>query len=148
MKKVLIFLAAALTLSSCGIMQSSALYYWGGTQNETTVYEDLTYKDYKKQTPEAVCKLVCAYEDMVSHPGGVRKMPPPGICAEYGYLLLQPSTAEYFTSKATDYQKKAFDRNDFAAFFPERGKEMFQKELEYYPESRQFIEPLLKKLAR
>ena len=123
------------------------MYYWGGWMNGATAYENLAYKDYKTQTPEAICKLVCVYEDMVSSPGGTRQVPPPGICAEYGYLLLQPDTATTFTEKATSQQKQIFKGSDFSVIFSERGKEMLQKELEYYPESKQFIEPLIKKLV-
>lgn len=145
MKKVLILASMAVILSSCGVTQP--LYYWGGTQNGTTTYENLAYKDYKTQTPEAVCALVCAYEDMVSHPGGSRQLPPPGICAEYGYLLLQPETAEIFATKATNNQKKSFNRSDYTVLFAERGKEMIALEMKYYPESAKFIEPLFKKIT-
>ena len=146
MKRIIILLAVAAALCSCG--GPSTLYYWGGVQNGTTTYEHLTYKDYKTQSPEAICQLICAYEDMVLHPGGTRAVPPPGICAEYGYLLLQPNTAVAFSEKATAGQRRYFSGTDYATLFYEHGKEMLQKELEYYPESRQFIEPLIKKLAQ
>ena len=84
---------------------------------------------------------------MVTNPGGSRNVPPPGICAEYGYLLLLPETAEIFTENATKSQKQQFSRTDYSIFFPELGKQLLQKELEYYPESKQFIEPLIKRLA-
>lgn len=147
MKKILILISFMVLLSSCG---TTALYYWGGGEKrEATTYEKLSYNDYKTQTPDAVCKLICAYEDIVSHPGGTRRVPPPGICAEYGYLLLQPATAQVFLENATSSQKRVFDKTeDFTATFSERGKEMLQKEMEYYPESRQFIEPLIRKLVR
>ena len=87
MKRLLPVALAVCILSSCGVQ---SLYYWGGTSGGVTGYENLAYKDYKLQTPEMICKLVCMYEDMVRNPGGTRHMPPPGICAEYGYLLLMP----------------------------------------------------------
>lgn len=145
MKKLFIFITLTILLNSCGAPKT--LYYWGGTKNGTTVYENLAYKDYKTQTPEATCQLVCAYENMVTNPGGSRNVPPPGICAEYGYLLLMPETAEIFTENATKSQKQQFSRTDYSVFFPELGKQLLQKELEYYPESKQFIEPLIKRLA-
>ena len=123
------------------------LYYWG-SNGTPTKYEQLAYLQSEKQTPKSICDLVCLYEDMVSHPGGTRKTPPPGICAEYGYLLLTPGTAETFMNNATPGQKKLFNSSDFNAAFLERGKEMLQKEIEFYPESAKFIEPLIKKLAR
>jgi len=135
-----------MALSSCGI--TNTLYYWGGDRNNTTVYELLTYKDYKSQTPQAICGLIYTYEDMIKNPGGLRQLPPPGICAEYGYLILLPETASTFTEYATKKQKSVFESSDYAAIFAERGKEMLNKEIEYYPESSQFILPLIKKLTR
>ncbi len=142
MKKTLIPALLLVLTASCG---APRLYYWGST-GETTLYEKLTYQQYDKQTPEAVCELVCLYEDMVTNPGGTRQVPPPGICAEYGYLLLQPSTADYFTAHATKIQRKTFKTSDYSAFFIERGREMLAKEVELYPESAKFIEPLLKRM--
>lgn len=146
MKRVLYLAIAVVLLSSCGMTKS--LYYWGGTQNGTTTYENLAYQSYDKQTPKSLCNLVAAYENMVTNPGGTRQVPPPGICAEYGYLLLQPETAETFLNNATPIQKKLFNSEDYSALFQERGKELLQKEIELYPESAMFIEPLIKKLAR
>lgn len=146
MKKLIIIAIAIVTLSSCGV--SNSLYYWGGSQNGTTAYENLAYQSYDKQTPKSICNLVAVYENMVTKPGGTRQVPPPGICAEYGYLLLKPETAEIFLNNATASQKKLFDSDDYASLFSEHGKEMLQKEIELYPESAKFIEPLIKKLAR
>lgn len=146
MKRVLIAALAMLLLSSCGI--SNSLYYWGGMQQGTTAYENLAYQSYDKQTPKSICDLVVVYENMVTHPGGTRQIPPPGICAEYGYLLLQPETATTFMNNATFSQKRIFNRSDYEVFFLERGQEMLKKEMELYPESAQFIAPLIKKFAR
>lgn len=146
MKHIVILLVSGLFLASCGT--TSSLYYWGGIQNETTTYENLAYQDYKVQTPEVICRLICMYENMVTNPGGTRQVPPPGICAEYGYLLLQPATAETFAEKATEKQRNIFNRSDYGVLFSEKGKEMLLKELEYYPESKKFIEPLLKRFTR
>ncbi len=146
MRKVLSFAIAVAVLTSCGITDD--LYYWGGEQSGTTAYENLAYQSSHKQTPKSLCNLVAIYEDMVTNPGGTRQVPPPGICAEYGYLLLQPQTAEAFLNNATSAQKRLFQSDDYSALFLERGKEMLQKEIEFYPESAKFIEPLIKKLAR
>ena len=146
MKKLLIIGIASLCLASCGV--SASLYYWGGTQKNTTTYENLAYKNYDKQTPESICKLICMYEDMVTYPGGTRMVPPPGICAEYGYMLLIPENAEIFSKYATASQKKIFASADYAALFPEKGKEMMLKEIELYPEAAKFIAPLIEKLCK
>lgn len=144
MKRIIVIIAACMILTSCG---TTTLYYWGGTTNDTTVYEQLAYKTYDKQTPESICKLVVAYEDMVKHPTGTRQMPPPGICAEYGYLLLQPETAETFAKSATRMQKKSFEGSDYNMIFRQRGEEMMKKEIELYPESAKFITPLIKRFT-
>ena len=48
---------------------------------------------------------------------------------------------------ATERQKRIFDTDDYASFFFEKGKILLQKEMEYYPESIKFIEPLLKRMT-
>ncbi|KGN89370.1 hypothetical protein HQ45_07505 [Porphyromonas crevioricanis] len=146
MKQLFISLLAVVLLSSCGVTNS--LYYWGGVQGGTTVYEHLAYQSYDKQTPKSICNLITVYENMVKKPGGVRQVPPPGICAEYGYLLLQQETASIFLNNATASQKRLFKTDDYDALFQERGREMLQKEIELYPESAKFIGPLIKKLVR
>ena len=75
-------------------------------------------------------------------------MPPPGICAEYGYMLLIPENATIFTEHATAMQRKTFASGDYASFFPEKGKELLQKEIELYPESAKFIAPLIERLCK
>lgn len=146
MKKLFLLTLLTFCLTSCGL--TSSLYYWGGVQNGATTYENLAYKNYDKQTPESLCELICMYEDIVSNPGGMRKMPPPGICAEYGYMLLIPENANIFAEHATSMQKRTFSSTDYASFFPERGKEMMLKEIELYPESAKFIAPLIERLCK
>ena len=146
MKRILTFAMVSFILTSCGM--TSSLYYWGGVQNGATTYENLAYNNYDRQTPESLCDLICMYEDMVSNPGGTRKLPPPGICAEYGYMLLIPDNASIFAKHATATQKRTFDSEDYASFFPVKGKEMLQKEIELYPESAKFIAPLIERLCK
>ena len=139
MKRILTLALVSFVLTSCGM--TTSLYYWGGVQNGATTYENLAYQKYDKQTPESICRLICVYEDIVSNPGGTRRMPPPGICAEYGYMLL-------FAEYATAMQRRTFTSGDYATFFPERGKELLQKEIELYPESAKFIVPLIERLCK
>lgn len=143
-KRLLLLGIACVFLTSCSV---TSLYYWGGVQDGTTAYENLAYLSYDKQTPESLCDLICVYEDMVNNPIGTRQVPPPGICAEYGYLLLKPETATQFAQSATDRQRSIFKRSDYETFFQERGEEMLLLEMEYYPESIVFIKPLFKKLT-
>jgi hypothetical protein len=146
MKRLIVLALVTFCLTSCGL--TSSLYYWGGQQKGATTYENLAYKNYDKQTPESICKLICMYEDIVENPGGSRKMPPPGICAEYGYMLLIPENAEIFAKHATSMQKRTFNSSDYATFFPERGKELMLREIELYPESAKFIAPLIERLCK
>lgn len=148
MRKVWMMALAALLLCSCG-PSASVLYYWGGNASkDVTRYEDRFYDAYgKHQTPESLCAMLRVYEDMVQNPGGERGVVPPGICAEYGYLLLKPETAAAFAESASGRERRIYDRTDYAAYFPEYGLKLLQKEMELYPESRKFVEPLLKKFA-
>ena len=146
MKKILILFLVTFCLTSCGFM--SPLYYWGGVQNGATTYENLADKNYDEQTPESLCRLICMYEDVVSNPNGTRMVPPPGICAEYGYMLLIPENAAIFAAHATSMQKRTFASTDYSSLFPQKGKEMLQKEIELYPESAKFIAPLIERLCK
>ena len=146
MKKLLILAIVSFCFASCGVTPS--LYYWGGETSGATTYENLAYKNYDKQTPESICKLICMYEDLVTYPGGTRGVPPPGICSEYGYMLLIPENAEIFAKYATAAQKRTFSSTDYTVFFPEKGKEMMLKEIELYPESAKFLAPIIEKLCK
>lgn len=141
MKKLFIISIIALFLTSCA---SSNLYYWGGGY-EVSRYEELAYRSYSKHTPESICALVVLYEDMTSNVGGIRNTVPPGICAEYGFLLLQERTLESFETYATSTQRKVFDSDDYGTLFSEKGIKMLEKEIELYPESTKFIEPMIKR---
>jgi len=144
MKKLLILLAAVALTSSCRTL----LYYWGPGTAGVSAYDNITYEYYKDQNPEALCKTISMYEDIIAHPGESRKMPPPGTCAEYGYLLLQPNTASIFAEEATEKQKALFPSSKYSEYFKIHGKEMLEKEIQYYPESKPYIEPLLEKLTK
>ena len=134
MKRIALFIASIILLSSCA---PTLMYNWGGNSSAgVTPYENLT-----------LCKLIILYEDMTSNPGGTRKVPAPGICAEYGYLLMQPEVLQTFTEYATKAQMRVFKDKDLNFYFREHGKEMFEKEIKYYPESATFIKPLVKKLS-
>lgn len=145
MRKLLILAFGILALSSCG---PSSLYYWGEDFSNTLIYDRITYRNFKEQTPESICSMVAGFEEIINNPGGEREVVPPGVCAEYGYLLVQPTTAEYFAKYATSGQKKLFSGTDYGTLFMEKGKELLQKELELYPESSVFILPLVNKLNK
>ncbi|MGM9773833.1 MAG: hypothetical protein ACI3Y2_01320 [Candidatus Egerieousia sp.] len=148
MRKFVFLCIAAVIVSSCG--GPKTLYYWGGETKGTTMYENSAYLSYDKQTPKSICNLIAVYEDMVRNPKkGLRKVPAPGICAEYGYLLLKPEAVQAFENNASSSQKKLFGKKaEYAVLFRERAEEMFKMEMELYPESQQFLKPLFEKLSK
>jgi len=137
----LILSALTLGLCSCGTSKTQ-LYSWGGRTNGTSKYEENAYRHYKTQSPEALCDLLVTYESMINTPGGERMVPPPGICAEYGYMLLDPNTATVFVENATDKQKAMIVRTDYVEY----GIELLEREIQYYPEAKKFIEPIIKRI--
>ena len=148
MRKIVtkIILVTTIFVTSCSAPTS--LYYWGGAKNGASKYEEMAYGLYKKQTPEAMCAMICVFEDMVSNPGGTRQVPPPGICAEYAYYLSMPETADAFANAATKRQQKMFERSDYASFFPQYAKQLLEREITLYPESATFVKPLMEKLLQ
>lgn len=139
---------------SCMVFATSctttSLYYWGGGNSAVSKYEELAYRTYDKQTPESICNLLCVYESMVSSTQqSIRKVPAPGICAEYGYMLLSPETVEIVQTHATDQQKRVLGcwNKDIATHFMERGKYLLEQEIKLYPESKTFILPILNKMT-
>lgn len=149
MKKLFLVVCMALLLSSCAVKNN--LYNWGSYRSSkgASDYEVSLYDYYHTQSHESVCALLCQYEYLVKHPGGTRNIIPPGICAEYGYLLLQAETAEIFLNNASRKQKETYGAmGDYSTLFREKGMEMMQKEIELYPESSIFIEPLINKFSK
>ena len=147
MRRFVILLAVGLLLSACG-PTAQILYDWGGESDGVTQYERLAYRSSAKQSPESMCAMLVMYENMVTHPGGLRQVPPPGICAEYAWLLAQPETAAIFAEHASARQKAAFAFTDYGTGFLERSRELFEMEMHYYPESMVFIKPLAERLFR
>lgn len=138
-------LAAGLLLSACG-PTAEVLYNWGGETDGVTQYERVAYRTSAKQSPESICAMLVTYEQLVSRPGGWRQVPPPGICAEYAWLLAQPETAAIFAEHASSRQKSALGYDP--AQFQERSRELFEMEMRYYPESIKFIQPLAARIAK
>ena len=138
-------LAAGLLLSACGPV-SHSLYNWGGTSRGATEYERKAYNLSSKQSPESICAMMMMYQELIYAPGGSREVPPPGICAEYAWLLAQPETADIFAKYATDRQKAVFKFTDYASGFLGVSRELFEQEMQYYPESIVFLKPLVERL--
>lgn len=112
MKKSLFFICLTLALSSC----STSLYNW-------SKYQDASYSYYKNQTEESSEKLIKAYQTMIEKPTGIRKTVPPGIYAEYGYMLVNNGKVE-------------------------EGISLLNKEIELYPESKTFVERIIRQFEK
>jgi hypothetical protein len=113
MRKLLIPFIVLL-LASCTTQKP--LYYWG--KYDTTSY------NYLKNSDEAsLLELIETYKNIIEKQNGSRGVVPPGIYADYGFLLLQASKTE-------------------------EGKAMLLKEVALYPESKVFIDRILKMIEK
>lgn len=113
MKKLFIFIACISLLSSC-VTTQKPLYTWGN-------YEKTSYNYLKNTDEKSIQQLTEDYQKIINNQRGTRGVIPPGICADYGFLLLQEGKTK-------------------------EGKEMLMKEIALYPESKIFIERILKML--
>lgn len=117
MKKILFSVAivvATLSLTSCKSTQK--LYSWYN-------YEDITYQYSKKSTDELQVKVLEQYKKLTDNQKGVRGVVPPGLYAEYGFLL-------YKTGREAE------------------GLEFLKKEISLYPESETYISRIIKQLEK
>ena len=145
MKKMRLLITASflvLIFSSC--VTTNTMYYWGpvSLSDNITGYEKATYDYYKYQSPESICKMIETYQDIMLKCESGDKLIPPGVCAEFGYILINPENEAYFNEYATKSQKKIMP----GVTFVEYGKELLEKEMILYPESQQFLEPILKRI--
>jgi hypothetical protein len=86
-------------------------------------YEDITYKYSKKSTDELQVKLLEEYQKITHNQKGLRGVVPPGLYAEYGFLL-------YKTGK-----------ND-------EGLSFLKEEIKLYPESEKYVSRIIKQLEQ
>jgi hypothetical protein len=113
MKKLLpiaLFFIAFL-VSSCSTQQ--VLYNWGS-------YDDAVYNYIKAGDQASKEALIAVYDNLINNPSGGRKVVPPGVYADYGYLLIKSGENK-------------------------KGKEFLEMEINLYPESKPFIERILKR---
>jgi len=104
----LVFLAA-----SCG---STKLYSWYD-------YQEDYYHYLKNADKESLDDLIKTYQKIIEKQKETRGVVPPGIYADYGWMLLEAGK----TSEA---------------------KEMLAKEIELYPESEVFVSSILKRVEK
>lgn len=106
--------AAALLLCACTGPES--LYSWHN-------YDNAIYKYNKRQTEELQAKLLDTYRRMTEYQGGKRGVVPPGLYAEYGYLL-------YKTGKKDE------------------GLSFLRQEIKLDPESERYISRIIKQIEK
>jgi len=112
MKKFLPLIIAGLCIVSCSTQ--SQLYNWSG-------YDSAVYAYTKHSDEKSIESLMLVYTRLIQNSGGTRRVPPPGVCADYGYLLIQKGKTE-------------------------EGRELLVRETALYPESKQFIDRILIRL--
>lgn len=116
-KYSLLFVAlVSLVLSLQSCMVTNTLYSWHN-------YEDATYQYNKKHTDDLKNSVLKEYNKMIDNQYGIRKTVPPGMYAEYGYML-------YFNGKK------------------EEGLKFLKKEIELYPESEKYISRIINQLKK
>ncbi|HOT15516.1 MAG TPA: DUF4810 domain-containing protein [Bacteroidales bacterium] len=110
MNKLIIVAVGALLMASCTV--ENQLYSW-------YAYDEASYNFLKNNDEKSRQELIENYQQIIEKQRGTRKVPPPGIYADYGFLLLQ-------ANKTVE------------------GKALLEKEIALYPESKVFIERILK----
>ncbi|MDR0769069.1 MAG: DUF4810 domain-containing protein [Dysgonamonadaceae bacterium] len=110
MKRKFLFigLSAVLYLTSCA---PKNLYSWSN-------YDDTSYKYLKNSDEKSLEQLIKTYRKLIEEQTGTRNAVPPGVYADYGFVLLLSERIE-------------------------EGKAMLEKEISLYPESKIFIDRIL-----
>ncbi len=115
MKKIIFAIGVtAISLSSCNTPQT--LYSWYN-------YEDATYQYNKKKTDDLKLKMTEEYLKIIQKQKGTRGVVPPGLYAEYGYIL-------YIGGKK------------------EEGLDFLKQEIKLYPESESYVSRIIKQLEK
>jgi hypothetical protein len=110
MKKIMFISIAILLFSSCAIKKP--LYSWDK-------YGVKSYNYLKNSTDKSIQELIETYQKIIENQTGTRGIVPPGVFADYGFILLQENKTE-------------------------EGKALLLKEIALYPESKIFIDRILK----
>lgn len=114
MKKILFLAVFVFAFASCGT--TTQLYNWKG-------YDDAVYAYTKTSDAQSVDKLMGVYQNLIANSGGSRRVPPPGVCADYGFLLIQAGKTQ-------------------------EGRALLEKEIAVYPESKKFIDRILARFEK
>jgi hypothetical protein len=114
MKKLFIVVACVIVMASCS--SPKTLYSWYDS-------EDASYKYTKRGTEKTLEEAMEQYQKVIMKQKGLRKTVPPGVNAEYGYLL-------------------------YKAGKKEEGLALLKAEMKLYPESETFISRIVKQLGK
>lgn len=113
MKPINSIAVVLLLLASCKSASKMPMYYWSS-------YDDRTYRVIKSNEAKDIQKLMETYNEILMNDAkSSRAMPPPGVCADYGFFLVKEGKAD-------------------------EGKKWLEKEKQLYPESVIFIDRILK----
>jgi hypothetical protein len=110
MKNILTLLIPIILIVSC--TATKPLYSWNK-------YDISSYNYLKNNDDKSIQELIKNYEAIIAKQKGSRQVVPPGIYADYGFVLLQ------------------LGKNEEASA-------MLEKEIALYPESRIFIDRIIK----
>lgn len=116
MRKKSILAAAVLALALTGCTSTQTLYSWYD-------YEDTTYKYSKTPTDELQVKVLEQYKKITAAQKGTRGVVPPGMYAEYGFLLCKTGKKE-------------------------EGLSFLREEIKLYPESEAYVSRIIKQLEK
>ena len=115
MKKLILIMLIALIAASCATKKELPLYNWG-------TYSQDYYKYLKQNTPETQEKLIATLNTVIEEQSKTtRQLPPPGVCADLGFLLVQQGKID-------------------------EGVALMEREKEYYPKSAQLVNSLIKRI--
>lgn len=114
MRNLSILAIFVVALTSC--VSTNSLYSWYNS-------EDATYQYTKRLTEEKLNVAMAQYQKVLKNQKGIRKTVPPGVNAEYGYLLCK-------AGKKTE------------------GIALLKEEIRLYPESEKFISRIVKQLEK
>ena len=111
MIKIVFISISVLLFASCTATKKP-LYSWGK-------YEATSYNYLKNNNEKSTQELIETYQKIIEKQKGSRGVVPPGIYADYGFILLQENKTQ-------------------------EGKALLLKEIALYPESKVFIDRILK----